>query len=193
MRVRAYTDADLESVRAMHAAQGFRYGFPDLADPLFLVRSVVEDEGRPRMAAFLRLTAEAYLLQIPAKARLASAGAGCSGCTNPCGKKPRHAAWPTCRHFCRRAWRAHSDGDSRRWGGAAIRGPATRACWPHRLKCWPHGLKCWPHGLKKRECRAKPGATLVSIQETHSTRIDCRQMSRGARWWRVSRLLMWME
>ena len=65
MQVRAYTDADLESLRAMHAAQGFGYAFPDLADPLFLVRCVVEDEGRPRMAALLRLTAEAYLLADP--------------------------------------------------------------------------------------------------------------------------------
>jgi hypothetical protein len=65
MNVRAYTDADLESLRAMHAMQGFRYPFPDLADPLFLVRTVVEEEGRPRMAALLRLTAEAYLLANP--------------------------------------------------------------------------------------------------------------------------------
>jgi hypothetical protein len=65
MQVRAYTDADLESLRAMHAAQGFGYAFPDLADPLFLVRCVVEDKGRPRMAALLRLTAEAYLLADP--------------------------------------------------------------------------------------------------------------------------------
>ena len=65
MEVRAYTDADFESLRAMHAAQGFGYAFPDLADPLFLVRSVVEEDGRPRMAAFLRLTAEAYLLADP--------------------------------------------------------------------------------------------------------------------------------
>ena len=67
MRVRAYTDADLEALRAMHAAQGFGYAFPDVGDPLFLVRSVVEEEGRPRMAAFLRLTAEAYLLADPAE------------------------------------------------------------------------------------------------------------------------------
>jgi hypothetical protein len=65
MEVRAYTDADFEAVRAMHAAQGFGYAFPDLADPLFLVRSAVEHDGRPRMAAFLRLTAEAYLLANP--------------------------------------------------------------------------------------------------------------------------------
>jgi len=65
MQVRAYTDADFESLRAMHAAQGFGYTFPDLGDPLFLVRSVVEEDDRPRMAAFLRLTAEAYLLADP--------------------------------------------------------------------------------------------------------------------------------
>jgi hypothetical protein len=65
MQVHAYTDADLESLRAMHAGQGFGYALPDLADPLFLVRSVVEEDGRPRMAAFLRLTAEAYLLADP--------------------------------------------------------------------------------------------------------------------------------
>lgn len=67
MEVRAYTGADLEALRAMHAAQGFGYAFPDLGDPLFLVRSVVEEDGRPRMAAFLRLTAEAYLLADPAE------------------------------------------------------------------------------------------------------------------------------
>jgi hypothetical protein len=65
MEVRAYTEGDLEAARAMHAAQGFGYPFPDLADPLFLVRCVVEEDGRPRMAAFLRLTAEAYLLADP--------------------------------------------------------------------------------------------------------------------------------
>jgi len=63
--VREYTDADRETLRAMHAAQGFTYPFPDLADPLFLVRAVVEDRGQPRMAALLRLTAEAYLLADP--------------------------------------------------------------------------------------------------------------------------------
>lgn len=65
MQVRAYTDADFEAVRAMHAAQGFGYALPDLSDPLFLVRSVVEEDDRPRMAVFLRLTAEAYLLADP--------------------------------------------------------------------------------------------------------------------------------
>jgi len=65
MLVRPYTGADLDSLRAMHAAQGFAYDLPDVDDPLFLVRAVVEDRGRPRMAALLRLTAEAYLLADP--------------------------------------------------------------------------------------------------------------------------------
>jgi len=65
MLVRPYAETDLESLRAMHAAQGFGYAFPNLNDPLFLVRSVVEEEGQPRMAALLRLTAEAYLLADP--------------------------------------------------------------------------------------------------------------------------------
>jgi len=66
MNVRPYNDADLAALCAMHAAQGFGYDFPDLDNPLFLVREVLEDEGRPRMAALLRLTAEAYLLADPA-------------------------------------------------------------------------------------------------------------------------------
>jgi hypothetical protein len=69
MLVRPCTDADLESLRAMHAAQGFGYELPDLNNPLFLVRAVVEDQAGskqgPRMAALLRLTAEAYLLADP--------------------------------------------------------------------------------------------------------------------------------
>jgi hypothetical protein len=67
MSVRAYAEAEFEAVRAMHTAQGFGYVLPDVSDPLFLVRSVVEEAGRPRMAAFLRLTAEAYLLADPSE------------------------------------------------------------------------------------------------------------------------------
>jgi hypothetical protein len=65
MIIREYADADRNALRAMHAAQGFAYELPDPADPLFLVRAVVEDEGRPRMAGLLRLTSEAYLLADP--------------------------------------------------------------------------------------------------------------------------------
>jgi len=66
MNVREYTDADLDELRAMHASQRFAYAFPDVSDPLFVVRQIVEDGGRPRMAALLRLTAETYLLADPA-------------------------------------------------------------------------------------------------------------------------------
>jgi len=65
MLVRPYTDADFAALCAMHAAQDFGYPLPDPSDPLLLVRTVVEDEGRPRMAALLRLTAETYLLADP--------------------------------------------------------------------------------------------------------------------------------
>ncbi len=63
MRIREYTVADLDALRRMHAAQGFDYAFPDLANPLFLGKLVLEDDaGRPVMASLLRLTSEAYML-----------------------------------------------------------------------------------------------------------------------------------
>ena len=50
----------------MHAAQGFAYDFPDLANPLFLSKLVLEDDtGRAVMASLVRLTSEAYLLADP--------------------------------------------------------------------------------------------------------------------------------
>src|SRR5712692_40601 len=87
MLIREYTPGDLEALRALHAAQGFDYAFPDLADPLFISKLVLEDGpvaqtlvcapsqathaeacGAPpriRAAALLRLTCEAYLLLDP--------------------------------------------------------------------------------------------------------------------------------
>ena len=66
MLVREYTDADLEALVAMHAAQGFDYPFPDLRHPIFVSKLVLEDEaGRPVMAALARLTCEMYLLADP--------------------------------------------------------------------------------------------------------------------------------
>jgi hypothetical protein len=50
----------------MHAAQGFDYAFPDLRNPLFLSKLVVEDgAGRAVMASLARLTCEIYLLMDP--------------------------------------------------------------------------------------------------------------------------------
>ena len=51
----------------MHQAQGFDYAFPDLRNPLFLSKLVVEDgAGRAVMVSLARLTCEIYLLMDPA-------------------------------------------------------------------------------------------------------------------------------
>ena len=90
MLIREYTEGDLDALRAIHAAQGFDYRLPDLINPLFVTKLVLEGEpvahggslasflsastnspsprkGNSRIlgAAFLRLTAEAYLLLDP--------------------------------------------------------------------------------------------------------------------------------
>jgi hypothetical protein len=66
MKIREYTASDLDALRRMHAQQNFAYAFPDLADPLFLSKLVVEDESsQPVMASLARLTCEMYLLLDP--------------------------------------------------------------------------------------------------------------------------------
>jgi len=80
MQIREYHENDLAALRAIHAAQGFDYSLPDLSTPLFVTKLVLanEDDAQPRKqsqleagatkilgAAFLRLTAEAYLLLDP--------------------------------------------------------------------------------------------------------------------------------
>jgi hypothetical protein len=66
MRIREYTPADLEALRRIHARQGFDYAFPDLRDPIFISKLVVEDErGHAVMASLARLTCEMYLLADP--------------------------------------------------------------------------------------------------------------------------------
>lgn len=66
MLVREYTSADLDALRRMHAHQGFDYAFPDLADPIFVSKLVVENaDGDLVMASLARLTCEMYLLVGP--------------------------------------------------------------------------------------------------------------------------------
>jgi hypothetical protein len=84
MRVREYTEHDLEALQAIHSAQGFEYTLPDLKNPLFVTKLVLAENapahgyqageelgsshsqsGRIVGAALLRLTAEAYLLLDP--------------------------------------------------------------------------------------------------------------------------------
>jgi hypothetical protein len=70
MFVRQYKESDLVALRRMHAQQGFDYPFPDLADPIFVSKLVVEDEsGRAVMASLARLTCEMYLLADPEAAQ----------------------------------------------------------------------------------------------------------------------------
>jgi len=64
MIVREYQERDLDALREIHAAQGFDYKLPDLSNPLFVTKLVLTDE-KILGAAFLRLTAEAYLLLDP--------------------------------------------------------------------------------------------------------------------------------
>jgi len=67
VRIRPYTEADLEALKQIHARQGFAYEFPDLADPIFVSKLVLEDApGRIAMASLARLTCEIYLLADPA-------------------------------------------------------------------------------------------------------------------------------
>ena len=66
MHVRAYTCDDLDTLRGIHARQGFDYAFPDLADPIFISKLVVDDAaGRPVCASLARITCEMYLLADP--------------------------------------------------------------------------------------------------------------------------------
>lgn len=74
MRVREYNEADLGALVAMHGAQGFDYALPNLADPIFVSKLVLEDgdssgTGKSTdkivMASLARLTCEMYLLADP--------------------------------------------------------------------------------------------------------------------------------
>jgi hypothetical protein len=69
MHVRAYNQADLDALRRMHARQGFDYAFPNIADPIFVSKLVVEDAGRAVMASLARLTCEMYLLADPGEGK----------------------------------------------------------------------------------------------------------------------------
>jgi hypothetical protein len=79
MQSRPYQASDLPALQAIHQAQGFDYPLPDLNNPLFTTKIILTDSDfatnensadataaeKIRGAAFLRLTAEAYLLLHP--------------------------------------------------------------------------------------------------------------------------------
>lgn len=67
MRIREYAESDLNALKQIHARQGFDYAFPNLADPIFISKLVLEDDaGSLVMASLARLTCESYLLADPA-------------------------------------------------------------------------------------------------------------------------------
>jgi hypothetical protein len=45
VRIREYTEQDLNALRAIHAGQDFDYALPDLRNPLFVTKLVLSDEG----------------------------------------------------------------------------------------------------------------------------------------------------
>lgn len=63
--VRPFAQADQAEVEAIRSRQGFEYAVPDWAK--MAVSAVVEVDGQIQVAAFLRKTAEAYLLLDPAQ------------------------------------------------------------------------------------------------------------------------------
>ena len=75
MLIRPYTDADFDALRRAHASQGFAYPFPDLRDPIFVSKLVLEgDAGQVVMASLARLTCELYLLMDRDASESSSAG-----------------------------------------------------------------------------------------------------------------------
>jgi hypothetical protein len=59
--IRDYRPSDLEQVKAIHETSGLDYRLPNFENSLFVVRKVVEFDGRIIAAGFLRVEAEAYL------------------------------------------------------------------------------------------------------------------------------------
>jgi hypothetical protein len=59
--IRDYEVADESVLKAIHDKSGFDYRFPDLDDPIFLVRKVCEEDGIVTQAIVLELTASVYL------------------------------------------------------------------------------------------------------------------------------------
>jgi hypothetical protein len=64
--VRQYRNEDLDRLREIHRRQAFGYPFPDLSNPLFVSKLVLEMDGTVVMASLARLTCEMYLLVDPA-------------------------------------------------------------------------------------------------------------------------------
>ena len=66
MIIRSYTDSDLSRIKELHAQSKFDYSLPTLSRESFFSLRVIEGDGNVQMAAFMRHTAEAYLICDPA-------------------------------------------------------------------------------------------------------------------------------
>jgi hypothetical protein len=65
--VRDYEPSDREAVEQLHRLQGMDYKFPDIDQPLFLVRKVcLDDTGKIIGTALCKLQCETYLMLAPA-------------------------------------------------------------------------------------------------------------------------------
>ena len=62
MIVRPFRDADSETFRRIHAASGLDYRFPDLSNPLFLEKTVIERDGKPTTLLAGKIDIETYLI-----------------------------------------------------------------------------------------------------------------------------------
>ena len=61
--IREFEPGDIVRLKQLHERQGFGYEFPDLLDPTFISKLIVEDpSGAIAMASLARLTCEMYLL-----------------------------------------------------------------------------------------------------------------------------------
>ena len=65
MIVRQFEPGDMDEVRRIHGLCGFDYALPDFSGKEFVSRRVVQDRNGIGMAAFLRLSAEAFLIADP--------------------------------------------------------------------------------------------------------------------------------
>ena len=59
--IRDYDNGDLKSLKRIHAESGFDYRFPDLDDPLFIVKKTVEEGGKPVQGIAVKVEGTVYL------------------------------------------------------------------------------------------------------------------------------------
>lgn len=65
MIIREYTEADYAQIKELHSASGFGYSLPSLSSESFFSRRIIGDDKSVAMAAFLKLSAETYLIADP--------------------------------------------------------------------------------------------------------------------------------